>query len=347
MKKKVISILTGILAVGLLAGCGQSKTDNPLRNTDVDKYLTLTDYQNLSVTVEPVTVEQEERDYSVMESYSGFATAENSGVTDRAVVNGDTVNIDYVGKKDDVAFDGGTATGAFLVIGSGSYIDGFEDGLVGVKPGETVELELSFPEDYDNTELAGQAVVFSVTVNYIVELRDAVVATMGIEGVGTVEELQQHVYDELYASREAEYTKKVKNAIMGVLLEQCTYTELPEAVLESNKEYVRGIVNAAASYGLDADTYTNYFFGMNAEDYINSYAEQLTKQDIILQAIANREGLNVKDKELRDTLKEYAENAGFDTVEEYLGDASEEEYRNYFMNEKVMDFLLEKTQVNN
>lgn len=338
--------MTAILTVGLLTGCGQGKEENALRDLDTDACVTLADYQNLRISVEPLVVTDSERDLYVMEAYSGFATLENSGITDRPAADGDTVNIDYVGKKGDVAFDGGTASGAFLVLGSDSYIDGFEDGLTGVRPGETVDLELTFPEGYSNQELAGQPVVFTVTVNYIVELRDEVAAAMGLENVSTVAELQQYAYDRLYASKEPDYESRVKNAIMMALFEQCTYGELPEAILENNKAYVRGIVNSAAAYGLDADTYTNSFFGMDSETYINNYATELTKQDITLQAIANQEDLNVSDKELKSTLEQYARETGADSVEAYLGDNSAEEYRNAIMMEKVMNYLMEHTQIN-
>ncbi|MDE6926111.1 MAG: trigger factor [Acetatifactor sp.] len=346
MKKKIAGILTTLLAVGLLAGCGRSREENALRDLKTDSYVTLGDYQNLSIHVDPLIVTDSERDLYVMEAYSRFATLENSGITDRAAADGDTVNIDYVGKKDDVAFEGGTASGAFLVLGSDSYIDGFEDGLVGVRPGETVDLNLSFPEGYGNQELAGQAVVFTVTVNYIVELRDEVVAAMGLENIGTVAELQQYVYDRLYADKESDYESNVKSAIMTALFEQSAYGELPEEILENNKTYVSGIVNSAAAYGLDADTYTNSFFGMESETYINNYATELTKQDITLQAIANQEDLNVSDGELKSALEQYAREAGADSVEAYLGNNSAEEYRNAIMMEKVMNYLMECTQIN-
>lgn len=347
VKRKITGVLAAALAVGLFAGCGQGKEENALRDLDTDACVTLCDYQNMSVYVEPVVIADAERDFYVMDAYSRYATLENSGITDRAAVDGDTVNIDYVGKKGGVAFDGGTASGAFLILGSHSYIAGFEEGLMGVRPGETVTLDLTFPENYGNAELAGQAVEFTVTVNYIVELRDATVAAMGLEKISTVAQLQQHVYDSLYAGREADYNSSVRNAIMAELFAQCTYGELPEAILEDNKAYVSGIVNSAAAYGLDADAYTNYLFGMDAEPYINNYATELTRQDITVQAIANKEGLNVSDKELKETLRQNAEEVGADTVEAYLGDVSAEEYRNYLMTEKVMDYLVEHVQVNN
>ncbi len=345
MKKKITCILAVLMAAGLLLGCGRDREENALRDLKTDAYVTLGDYRNLSVNVNPVTVTDAERDLNVMEAYTRFATLENSGITDRAAADGDTVNIDYVGKKDGVAFEGGTASGAFLMLGSDSYIDGFEDGLVGVQPGETVDLELAFPENYGNRDLAGQAVTFTVTVNYIVELRDGVAAAMGLENVSTVAELQQYVYDQIYADKEVDYEDSLKNAIILELFEQCSFDKLPEAVLENNKEYVSGVVNSAAAYGLDADTYTNTFFGMDAETYINDYAELLTKQDLVLQAIANREELNVSDKELDSVLEQYAKDAGAETVEDYLGDNSAEEYRNAIMMEKVMDFLMENTKI--
>ena len=138
MKKKFTGFLTAVLAVGLLTGCGQGREENALRDLETDSYVTLCDYQNMSVSVDPVTVSDSERDNYVMDAYSRYATLENSGITDRAAVEGDTVNIDYEGKIDDVAFDGGSASGAFLVLGSDSYIDGFEEGLTGVRPGDTV-----------------------------------------------------------------------------------------------------------------------------------------------------------------------------------------------------------------
>ena len=346
MKKIVSAALIAVMTAGSLAGCGQSE-ENALRDLDVDSYVTLCDYQNLSVSVEPIIITEEELLLDVLENYCQYSTIENSGITDRAVADGDTVNIDYVGRQNGEAFDRGTASGAFLLIGSDSYIDGFEDGLIGVRPGETVVLPLRFPEDYGNASFAGEEVEFTVTVNYIMEMRDEVVASMGLENVSTVEEFRQYRYNRIYAGREPGYNNNLRGAIVQELLKQCIYSELPEDILESNKEYAYSIINSMAAYGLDAETYTQSLYHMDAETYVNEYAANLTKQDIALQAIANREDLNVGNKELKETLKQLAEESGAGTVEEYLGDISMEEYRNFIMEEKVMDFLVEHTTVNN
>lgn len=352
MKKRYVGVMAALAATVLLAGCG-SDTDVPLNQMKVEKYVTLGDYNNLSINVDAIAVDEAELNTLLNNVYIGSVTAEHGGITDRAVEVGDTVVMDYEGKKDDVAFEGGTAQGASLTIGSGQFIDGFEDGLVGVMPGDTVDLNLSFPENYGNTELAGQAVVFTVTVHYIrptevavEDMEDVVVATMGIPDVNTVEELRQYAYDYLYSSAETNYTYNVQNGIMDALMAQCVFKELPEKLVESYGEMIlESIESNAAAYGVTADVYAGYFYGMSSEDLVQTYAEETLRQDLAMQAIANAEGLSVSDEELQEKLSEYAEAAGYATVEEYVGDNSQEEYRNYFMNEKVMEYLKEKAVI--
>jgi len=132
-----------------------------------------------------VTVYKPEAEDEDIEQYINDALLKGY-ITDRAVENGDVVNLDYEGKKDGVAFEGGTAKGYDLEIGSGLFIPGFEEKLVGVMPGETVDLDLTFPEGYDEPSLAGQPVVFTVTVNGIAEsisyadVTDADLARLGL-----------------------------------------------------------------------------------------------------------------------------------------------------------------------
>ena len=144
--KKWTMVLPVLLAAAFLsAGCG-SRVDVPLNQMEVERYVTLGDYNNLSVSVAPASVDEEELEQLLRSVYSAHVTAQSGGVTDRPVEQGDTVVMDYEGKKDGVAFDGGTAQNASLTIGSGRFIPGFEDGLIGVMPGETVDLKLYFPE---------------------------------------------------------------------------------------------------------------------------------------------------------------------------------------------------------
>lgn len=352
MKGKFAGIAAALTAAVILTGCG-SEVDVPLNQMKVEKYVTLGDYNNLSVTLDAVAVDETELNTLVNSVYIGNVTAEHGGIVDRAVDTGDTVIIDYEGKKDGVAFAGGTAQGASLTIGSGQFIDGFEDGLIGVMPGETVDLNLTFPESYGNTELAGQAVVFTVTVHYIQpaevapeDMEDVVVASIGIPDVNTVEELRQYAYDYLYSNAETNYSYSLQNGIMDALMAQCVFKELPEELVENYRVMIQeSIESNAAVYGVTADVYAGYFYGMSSADLVDLYGEETLKQDLVMQAIANAEGLSVSDDELQEMLLEYAQEAGYSTVEEYLGDASKEDFRNYFMNERVMEYLIDKATV--
>ncbi len=348
--RKSVSLIAVFLLAGLLAGCGQEPevTNSNLSEMNVDKYVTLGDYSNISISVEPVEVQQSQWDELTLAVYQSYVTAENGGVTNRAVEEGDIVIIDYAGKKDGVAFEGGTASNANLTIGSGRFIDGFEEGLIGVIPGETVDLNLAFPDDFRNEELAGQPVVFTVTVHFILpaadEMVDSVVAALGVPDVSTVEELRQYVYDYLQESADAGYRYQVQNALMEELLSQCVVDELPESFVDSYHDGIyNSLANVAAGYGVDAETYANTM-GMTSEDYVSHFSLLQARQDVLLQAIAIKEQLTVSDEELQEKLEAEAAAAGT-TIEELLGSYDREEYRNYVMSEKVMDFLIEKADI--
>lgn len=197
MKKRLImTLMAGAVAMSLCACGGKDKAEDAANTTEtaateedqtpesevkvsdrpdyvgfedlvIEDYVTLPEYASMTVQAEKPEVTDE-----VIENYINRNILTTYPVTDRAVAQGDAVTIDYVGKKDGVAFDGGTAEGYVLNIGSGNFIEGFEDGLVGVMPGETVDLNLTFPENYHAEELAGADVIFTVTVHDIQESTD-------------------------------------------------------------------------------------------------------------------------------------------------------------------------------
>ena len=132
---------------------------------EMDQYIKVGEYKGLDVQEDVQEVTDSDIDIQIQTNLSqNLVEVEDENAE---VKNGDVVNIDYEGKKDGVAFDGGTAEGFDLTIGSGSFIDGFEDGLIGAKKGETRDLNLTFPENYQAEELAGQDVVFTVKINAI------------------------------------------------------------------------------------------------------------------------------------------------------------------------------------
>ena len=166
----------------LLSGCGMKEEDMKyLKDFDPSKYVTLGEYKGMNITIPKTEVTDEDVD-----SYIDYLLSANESyvdITDRDVAqNGDVANIDYEGKKDGVAFDGGTAQGYDLNLGSGVFIDGFEDGVVGMKVGETKDLTLTFPDNYANEDLAGAEVVFTVTLNSIKEAKKILSVLSYIKG---------------------------------------------------------------------------------------------------------------------------------------------------------------------
>ncbi len=179
MKRKLMLLLCAVCVAALAGGCGTGKENNASgkENTEdvsgsegkketiqynSDDYVELGEYKGLEVSLGSYEVTQDDVKREIEAALLSYPVYED---TDKDTVeDGDFVNIDYEGVKDGVAFNGGTAQDSVLEIGSNSFIDGFEDGLIGVKVGEKVDLNLTFPENYQNQELAGQAVVFHVTI---------------------------------------------------------------------------------------------------------------------------------------------------------------------------------------
>lgn len=346
MKKKIALVLAALLTAAVLGGCGE-QTD-VLKDMKVEKYVTLGEYRGLPAELAAAVVDEARAEQLMRILYMDSVTAELGGIMDREVALGDTVNIDYVGTKDGVAFDRGSDSGATLEIGSGSFIEGFEEGLIGAVPGETRELNLTFPEGYGNPELDGQAVVFTVTVNFILpeEYRDEVVAGLGIPDITTVEDMQQFVHEYLETQAQSNYRTALESAVVDELLNVCVFQEIPETFVEKYKNNVRSVLEEdCAAQGIDMDTFCMYNYRMDAETFMAQYAETAAKQGLAFQAIANAENLNVTDEELQENLEQYAAQGGYETVEEFIGELDREEYREYFMFEKVLDFLTENAQV--
>jgi trigger factor len=347
MKKKGILLGALLLIVGIMGGCADSGADGPLKDMKVDKYVTLGEYKGLEVNAEAATIDEEQLESTAISLFQSSVTADNGGITDRAVEDGDTVNIDYVGTLDGVAFDGGTASGQLLTIGSNSYIDGFESGLIGAMPGTTVDLNLTFPENYGSTDLAGQSVVFNVTVNFIMpEMSDAIIASFGVEDYTNMEELRQYVRDYMTTSNESTYQDQVENLVLEAFMQNCVFKDVPESMTEKYRNNIQQNLNTmAASYGIDAETLVSSYYGTTLEDFLDQYAQESVRQSIAFQAVANKENLNVTDEELEAKLQEDMAAGNYATAEEFLGETTKEDYREYLMFDKVLAFIVDNAKV--
>ena len=331
---------------GTEAGTEDYGPEAYLSGINVADYVTLGEYKGVEVSVDAPVVTDE-----YLDSYIDYVLQSNmvtTEITDRPVEEGDIVNIDYEGKIDGVAFDGGTAQGYDLTIGSGTFIDGFEDGLIGAETGETVDVNVTFPENYQGEEVAGKDAVFTVTVNSISvetlpELTDEFVQGLDV-GVNTVEEYRQYAYDLLMEEEQATHDSNAEIAVLEAVMAGSQIQDPPEDM--TNRYYNRIIDNMtyyASLYGYDLETFLS--MQGTSEDAIRESAVQAGQEIIVMQAIADAEGLSVTDEELDAEIETNAGSLGYDDVEEYRASLDVEGYREYMMSEKVLNFLLENAVV--
>lgn len=316
-----------------------------LQDLDIDEYVTLNDYKNMKVTAyKPEVTDEDIEQYINSEMLNGY-------ITDHKVENGDVVNIDYVGKKDGVAFDGGTASGSDLEIGSGSFIEGFEEGLIGVMPGETVDLELTFPEGYPEKTLAGQPVVFTVTVNGIAEsmeyadATDADLARLGLP-YETKDALWEAAKAEVEKNAEETFETSKTSAILNQILSESTIKSIPEYLVE---EQIQG-------FEIYMESMSQMYYGMNFEQYLEQTeqksledfeaelrpdCETTVKQYLISEALARAENLEVTDELIREYAQKDIEGYDGYTVDTYLDEVGYTTYRMFVLQEKLVERLNE------
>ena len=374
MKKRIIILLAALCAASLIGGCGTKKENNKQENntqestqesdsgesTDQISYnaeecVELGEYMGVELTLGTYEVTEEEIQSNIDSMLTSYPKYEESDKT--TVEEGDTVNIDYEGLKDDVAFDGGTAQDSYLEIGSGSFIDGFEDGLIGKKVGEKVKLNLTFPENYQNTELAGQDVVFNVTINKIVNKEivthetvadDFVASNFTSQGYKNVKELEAGVKEQLESSKETSKKTDTQNALFEKLRESCKVT-LPEGLLDQKvKEYIdQFTTNMETSYGMKLEDYLSSI--NTTEDEFKQQAEQMMtdslENQIILEAIAQKENIEADEEGYTEYKKGVVTDFGFESEEALIQQYGEDYVKNAYVSDKTMDILIENAKI--
>ncbi len=344
MKKRMMTAVALICMMSMLTGCEKSNvTLANLADTAVEKYVVLPDYKNLELT-RPEKLEITD-DYVKSYINNRINSIEEMHEMTGTVENGDVVNIDYAGTIDGTAFEGGTAQSQLLEIGSGSFIAGFEEGLVGAQVGETKELALRFPENYGYAEFAGKDCTFVVKINYILaELTDDNVGLveMGYESAESYREITRAMLTEY---TQYEYERELENSIATALMEGCTFKEMPKSLTEDYESSLRAdFENAAEQMGETLEEYMTETYQItadNMDDELYAIARQGAREALVIQAIANAEGISVSEEEVDAMSVSYIELGEEGT----LGEESEEEVnkdmiRVNLLYDKVYDFLL-------
>lgn len=311
---------------------------------DVEKCVTLGDYKGVTVekTIQSVTDEDVQNEID-------NALANYPVEVDQAAKEGDTVNIDYVGKIDGEEFDGGSDQGADLKLGSGKFINGFEDGLIGARKGETRTLNLTFPEDYTQ-DLAGKAVEFTVTVNAVKEPlsepTDQWVAD-NIEGYDNLADYKAGIRSEQEESNEQTAENQVRYAAWTQVIDNCTINEYPETLVEVGKKLYEQQVETYAKYaGMELDAYIESS-GLTQEEYqsnMEEYGKNVAAQALVCQAICDKEGFAIGDddyqKALQDMLTEYG-----CTEDELIQTYGQDNVEQSIMLNRVSNLILENANV--
>lgn len=376
MKNKVV-LMTVLCAAMLTAGCGSNKntaetntqtetettseagseadtegeTETSTEETEVatlpeytaSDYVTLGEYKGLEVTLTPVEITDEQVQEQIeadLQENDKMEAAEEGTVAD-----GDTVDIDFEGKIDGEVFDGGTSKGYSLTIGSNSFIDGFETGLIGTNVGETVDLNLKFPDTYSNEDVAGKDVVFTVTVNSIQtvpELTDELVAE--ISEYKTVDEYRAGIRSNLEETAKSNQQTQEKSDLVSLAVENATINGYPEELVAYNTNQMNSYYESYAEQSeMEFADFLNQYFGMDEAQFaeqVDMAVKSTLDSQMVLKAIAEAEKMEISDEEYAEGVKKYTEQYGAESEEAFMEQYGEVMIRESLLNDKVLELLV-------
>lgn len=341
MKKKILAVALCVTMAMSFGACKSSKDSSDFK---------LGQYKDVEVAKSIATITDEYLDQYI--DYVMQQSATTKQVKKGTVKEGDTVNIDYVGVLDGETdpFEGGSATGTSLLIGSGQFIDGFEDGLIGKKVGKTVKLKLQFPEKYDNNpSLAGKKVTFTVTINAlevteVPELNDEFVKeNYGDSDVSTVEEFREFARERLELSQ-------IINEIWEDTVND-SEMKISDEDLNKKIEELRSSDEAQAeSMSVDVEVYAQYYYGIESdgyEDYLKKKAEYSIKEPYFVKAVAEKEDIQVEDSEYNEQMEYYSSyySKSQDEIESMYQEYYDMSFRDMILASKVREFVAKNIKV--
>lgn len=345
MKKTAWIALLLIVAL-TVAGCGTAKTYEELK---IEKYVTVGEYKGLKYTPADTAVSDYAFEVAVRKDLAenGYEVINTVELTEGVVEVGDVCNIDFKGLKDGVAFEGGTAAGYSLEIGSGSFIEGFEEGLVGVAIGSTVNLNLTFPENYQSEDLAGEDVVFEVKVNKVMKrksypaMTDEIAAKLD-KTAKTPAEYYSNKKTALEEENIAAAESSLKDTLWNVAISNMTIAEeLPKGLMEEAVKEFTAYYEMQATQGafdnledwLKANNLTKEYFDQIADNY----AKSVVTSQLAAYAIAKAEGYTVPQEVYQQKAKEYASASGYSNVDQYIAAVGEDTIKD----QAVMDYAVD------
>lgn len=312
--------------------------------------VTLGKYKGVKVDAADLEVTEEEIDADINKEREN--SARTISVEDRPVKDGDMTVIDFEGFVDGVAFEGGKGTDYPLTIGSGAFIPGFEDALIGVEAGKETEVNVTFPEDYQAAELAGKAAVFKCTVNklqekLLPELDEEFVEEVSDES-DTVDEYKEEIKKKLTARKEADAKNAKEEAVIEAVIAEAEM-DIPEAMIDTQqRQMVQDYAERLQSQGISMEQYMQ-FTGMTVQMLMEQVKPQALKRiqsRLVLEAVAAAEKMEASEEDFEEEVKSMAEayKMEADKAKELLGENGKKQVMEDICVRKAVDFLMENAK---
>lgn len=362
MKKKMyLAVLALALALTATA-CGNTAGDgNNVKNEQTDKnrksdtrlvsvkdleqYVKLAEYKGISLDKVVSVISEDDLAAQIDENLMNAAEEISGGAE-----MGDLVTINFVGTKDGEAFDGGTANNYDLTLGAGGMIPGFEDGIVGMKKGETKALNLTFPEDYHEESFAGEDVVFKITCQKVrrkAELTDEWAAKQG--DYKTADDYRAGVKAQMEENAQKAADEELKNKAWLQVVDASEVLEYPQEDIDKQKKEYKKITQRFADQAemeLEEFVKSQNMTMEQFEASMQQYAELIVKQDLVIQAILDAENISLNDEECLAIQDELIKNSGSKDLAEMIDKYGQEGVDEAIGLLRVEDFILKNAKIN-
>lgn len=324
-------------------------------NYDLSKYVKVGNYKGLEYTSQKASVTDEEVDVEIQRRLQKAAKTENSKTG--KVENGDTINISFVGKIDGKEFEGGSSESTDITVGTTQMIDGFVEGLIGKNVGDSVTLNLKFPDDYGKTDLQGKAVEFKVTIN---SKKKISVPKLNKEFVKknskytTVKEYKEGVKKELLNQKQKSIDSTVKQELWSRIIDKSKAKKYPEKELNEAMSQANNLEESykaqAQNYGMQWETYLKTVMRTDKKGFEKlkqEYAKNIVFNRMVMYSIARSENISLSNREYKKEILKILEDNGYDEesfkkafgkdIETY---ADEQNWRQKILFDKVLDKVM-------
>lgn len=346
-------ILILVMCLYIFVSCGAKLSIPDEYDYDLADYVKVGNYKGLEYTPSDTTVSDSDIQAEINEKLE--ETCETKKVKDGIVTGESNVNIAYSGSINGKKFEGGTSESADLDIDNSNFIEGFAEQLVGHSVGENFDINVTFPEDYTSTDLAGKDAVFNITINYINESVKPVFNDKWVSENSeykTTEEYEKNIEESLVKEKKTDALANDRSAVFDQILKNSEVLKYPEKEKSSKIEKLSAVIKKQAeSSGIDFETYISQNYGMDEDQFNNELSKQIEstiKIEMILYVIADKEGIDISLDDYNAFIDKLLDDSGLDresfeanngaSIEEY---AEENDLYTSCLYQTVMDKIME------